>query len=49
MKAREVKLLSEQGAKEYLEKLINALDDIEKDDFFGTEGWRKYIMGEDDD
>jgi hypothetical protein len=31
----------------YLEKLIETLDSLDEDDFFGTEGWRHYIMGED--
>lgn len=48
MKREEVKLLSEKGAKEYLYALITVLDEVEKDDFFGTEGWRHFLMGEDE-
>ena len=36
----EVDLLSEEGAKEILRQLIFALDELDEDDFFGTEGWR---------
>lgn len=35
-----VKLLSEEGAKKLLYHLIECLDDLDYEDFFGTEGWR---------
>lgn len=43
MISREVELLSEDGAKEYLRDLIEKLDDLDDKDFFGTEGWRRYL------
>jgi hypothetical protein len=43
MSAREVELLSEDGAKDYLRELINKLDSLDEEDFFGTEGWRHYL------
>lgn len=39
------------GAKfvaEYVKRLHDALDDAASDDYFGTEGWRKYLLGEDE-
>lgn len=43
MTEREVDLLSEEGAKETLQALIRALDQLDEEDFFGTEGWRHYL------
>lgn len=40
--------LKEEAAREYLKKLIHRLDELDGEDFFGTEGWRHYLMGEDD-
>lgn len=31
-------------AKEYLKKIIEILDDLDNDDYFGSEGW-KHFMG----
>ena len=39
--------LSEDGAKELLNEIISKLDDLDGDDFFGTEGWRHYLGIED--
>lgn len=47
MTEQEVRLLSEVGAKEYLARIIVALDELDGDDYFGTEGWRHRVMGED--
>lgn len=47
MKPEYVDKLTETAAKEYLKELIEALDEEEQDDTFGTEGWRRYLMGED--
>ncbi len=47
MTTAEVELLSEEGAKIYLTRLIERLDNLDADDFFGSEGWRRYVMGED--
>lgn len=44
MDVREVELLSEEGAKEYLRNLIEKLDELDDDDYFGTEGWR-HLLG----
>lgn len=43
MDALEVDLLSEEGAKDYLRKLILALDELDDADMFGTKGWREYL------
>lgn len=42
-----VKKLSEKGAKEVLVEIIEKLDDLDDEDFFGTEGWRHYLGFED--
>ena len=43
VKLEDVDKLSEEGAKEMLAELIAALDDVDEDDFFGTEGWRHFL------
>lgn len=48
MKASDVKLMKVAAVRNYLVKLIERLDELDADDFFGSEGWRHYIMGEDD-
>jgi len=40
MRAADVIFLSPSGAKKKLQELIEWLDEIDEDDFFGTEGWR---------
>lgn len=47
MTEQEVRLLSEAGAKEYLTRIIVALDELDGQDWFGTEGWRHFLLGED--
>lgn len=47
MTEREVDLLSEEGAKEVLRELIHKLDELDEEDFFGTEGWRHRFGMED--
>lgn len=47
MSDREVELLSEDGAKDYLRNLIQELDKLDEEDYFGTEGWRHYMRLED--
>lgn len=46
MKANQVDKMKDKAVRDYLKKLIKKLDELDKDDFFGTEGWRKYVMGE---
>lgn len=48
MKASEVDDMKAEPLRKYLKKLIYRLDELDADDFFGTEGWRHYIMGEDE-
>jgi hypothetical protein len=36
--------MTEKQAKETLEKIIEALDELDSEDYFGTEGW-KHFMG----
>jgi hypothetical protein len=47
MKSTQVDKMKEEAVREYLKELIEKLDELDCDDFFGSEGWRKYIMGED--
>ena len=47
MKIKNVNGMSEEFVKDYLIDLIIALDALDKEDFFGTEGWRHFILGED--
>ena len=39
--------LTEEQAKEILTELVEKLDDMDNDDFFGSEGW-KHILGFED-
>jgi hypothetical protein len=48
MKARDVKLMKAAEVRDYLVRLIEQLDAMDGEDFFGTEGWRHFIMGEDE-
>lgn len=36
----EVDKYTEKAAKDYLKQLIERLDELDQDDYFGTEGWR---------
>lgn len=40
--------LTEKAAKELLQKLIDKLDELDGEDYFGTEGWRHYLGLEDE-
>lgn len=40
MTVREVELLSEDGAKALLVEIIERLDLLDEEDYFGSEGWR---------
>lgn len=39
--------LSGKGAKEILKELVIKLDELDEQDFFGTEGWRHFLGFED--
>jgi hypothetical protein len=43
MEVGHVDKLSEEGAKELLKQIIEQLDELDEDDFFGTEGWRHFF------
>ena len=47
MKLNQVDKLTEEALREFLKDLISKLDDLDDEDFFGTEGWRSYLLGED--
>lgn len=46
MRAWEVGDMSCDEVREYLRELIEALDDLEADDYFGSEGWENMLMGD---
>lgn len=39
--------LTEESAKQYLQKLIEKLDELDLEDFFGSQGWKYYLGFED--
>ena len=39
--------MTEQAAKDLLKKLIEKLNDLDGEDFFGSEGWKHYLGFED--
>lgn len=39
--------LTEESAKKYLHTLIVKLDELDYEDFFGSEGWKHYLGFED--
>jgi len=39
--------LTEESAKQYLQEIINKLDELDCEDFFGSEGWKHYFGFED--
>mgnify|MGYP000979528078 CR=1 FL=1 len=43
----DVKDMTEEQAKDILTRLIEQLDDLDGEDFFGTEGWKHYMGFED--
>lgn len=47
MKAWDVEDTDCEKIKEYLAFLIERLDELDGDDYFGPEGWRQFIMRED--
>lgn len=47
MKLNQVDKMKTAAVREYLKELIIKLDELDCEDFFGTEGWRHFIMGED--
>lgn len=47
MKASYVDKMKEEELRKFLKELIQKLDDLDDEDFFGTEGWRRYLLEED--
>jgi len=47
MKIEHVDDLTDAACRKYLKELIQELDDLDEDDFFGTEGWRHRLGLED--
>lgn len=38
--------MSADAVREYLAELIERLDELDEEDYFGSEGWRKMLMDE---
>lgn len=38
-----VEEMTEKQAKKYLELIINKLEELDEDDYFGTEGWEHFF------
>jgi len=47
MTPAEAKKLKPTEAQKYLVRLMEKLDELDDNDFFGTEGWRHLLLGED--
>lgn len=43
----EIDEMTESVAKNYLKIIVDALNELDEDDYFGTEGWRKFFDLED--
>lgn len=44
----EIDDMTEEQAKKVLKNIIESLDELDRDDFFGSEGWRHYLGMEDE-
>lgn len=47
MTVEEIDKMKAKAIKDYLKELMEKLDELDNEDFFGSEGWRHRIMGED--
>jgi hypothetical protein len=47
LSAKEIDKMKADEVKKYLKELIRKLDELECEDFFGTEGWRHFLGYED--
>jgi hypothetical protein len=47
IRKEDVDKLTDKAAKELLKEIIDQLDELDCDDFFGTEGWRHMFGLED--
>lgn len=48
MKLSDIPKMKDDAVRDYLTQLVTALDELDMDDYFGTEGWRHVIMQEDE-
>lgn len=47
MKASQVDKMKEAELRKFLKELIKKMDELDNEDFFGTQGWRYLLLGED--
>jgi hypothetical protein len=38
-----VSKLNEKAAREMLQKIVDYLDELDNEDYFGTEGWKEFF------
>jgi len=43
----DISKLTEQQAKDWLKNIVDKLDELDSEDFFGSEGWKHYMGFED--
>lgn len=43
MTRRELRRLSCEELREWAEELVDKLDELDEADYFGTEGWRRFL------
>lgn len=39
--------LNDQAVRELLQRIVNKLDELDEEDFFGSEGWKHFFEEED--
>ena len=47
MKLKDIDKWKDEEVRKFLKKLVKKLDELECEDFFGTEGWRHFLGFED--
>lgn len=47
MKVKEIDKWKCDELREWTAELVGRLDELDEQDYFGTEGWRHFLMGED--
>ncbi len=47
MNIKNIEDMKPGAIKKLLKKIVEKLDALDSDDFFGTEGWKHHLLGED--
>jgi hypothetical protein len=48
MKLSQIDKMKETALRAFLKRLIKKLDELDDEDFFGTNGWRYFLLGDDE-